>query len=566
MKKITIIISLLTFITFSGCQKDFITLDPMARLTPAYLKTAEGAQQGLTACYDILQSEATWGHIQWAIGDVGSDDSYAGGQNKCCTDQPAMQDIDQFRINANNQYTRIWWKNLYNGIYRCNLVTAYVKDGDFDETLKKRYIAEARFLKALYFFNLTVTYGPIPVFEEMLTPENYTMGQSSWGETWDLIEKLLNEAIPDLPEKSKYASTDMGRATKGAAKALLVKAYIFQSSYAKYGTSGMYNGVTGNKWDKALALAEEIINSSEYSLLTSSTTNYLDYYNTYKSVFGLNNKNNKESIFEVQSTKDANSTYTSPDDKDFNWPVNEGNKLGIYQMCREYKEKIIKNGIITWKITKKGIGWGFNCPSVELWNEYEFSKINGNDTLWDPRRTATIATDKDSFQWKPSGTVLKTLFYCNEQSYSGLSARKYFVEYEFWNSEFKEGMMQPVNIKIIRYADVLLWAAEAAYETGDPDKAKFYLKQVRNRAGLSEYPDAALYPQYQDVKAAIYHERRVELALEGHRFFDIVRQGRAYDLCKGIWDGFKKNKNERLPIPPTDIIYSGGNLKQNPNY
>ena len=574
MKKINFLSLFIIILLFSGCKKDFLTLNPLGSQDLAYLKTADGATQAVTGCYNVLQWDITYARNQWSFGDVASDDAMAGGSGS--NDQIDMHNIDNFTIASNNSYCRTFWRGLYVGIGRCNAVTEYVKDGDFDASLKSRLIGEAKFLKALYYFNLVITFGPVPAFDKPLTPAQYTEGQSSWSDIWSIIESNLRDAIAVLPEKSQYASTDMGRATKGAAQALLMKVLIFESSYAKYGTPGLYGGVS-ERWKDVISIYENsslnLSSSSQYSLIKVDTNgignlkgDYNAFSKAFSNIFSIDTKNNGESIFEIQTSKDLmDGPYTDTPDRDFNHFENQGIILAIYQMPRKY-------------IDKKGInhantGWGFDCPTPDLANEFEIIS-NGNTTIADPRKAATIAFSNisnyklsDTFQLDANTWV----YFDNSISPSKMSARKYNVPYNYWNTADK-GHPQYMNMKLIRYTDALLWAAEAYMEDKQSSKAQDILTAIRARVGLPPTPTAKIlnnstYKKLDPLQAAIYHERRVELALEGHRFYDVIRTGLANGKNGTVLGAnFVSGTNERFPISESDIIYSGGNLKQNPGY
>jgi hypothetical protein len=453
-----------------------------------FFKTADQAIVALTAVYDVTGWRYSQEITEWFLGDICSDDAEKGGEN--AADWAELQLLKEFKGTATNTISYNRWREFYVGIFRANLVIVNVPGIDMDTKRRDRIVAEAKFLRAYFYFQLVKTFGGVPLVTHPLSPSEYCQPRAEITACWAQIEKDLIDAANDLPEKSEYSSADMGRATKGAANALLAKAYIFQE-----------------KWGEAMTRAAAVIDSKEYDL----EPNYSD-------IFKLSHQNGIESVFEVQHLYLPTSTYGD---------ANEGQETSIYQGSR-------KATYFT--------GWGFDCPTEDFKNEFEPN---------DPRLKATIVQPGDILYENTSAQQKAD----NSMSPTGYAARKYMLEY--MGSTVPGISNSPANWRVIRFADVLLFHAEAANESGDSTAALKSLNRVRKRVSM---PEVTITNQ-DSLRHAIYHERRVELGLEGHRFYDLVRQGRAAKVLKDFIQG----KHEYFPIPQAELDVCD-KIKQNPYF
>ncbi|HEY8399908.1 MAG TPA: RagB/SusD family nutrient uptake outer membrane protein [Cytophagaceae bacterium] len=500
--KRNIILSILLSSTllFTACKKDFLDRQPQGEAVDAnFYKTEKDAIAAINAAYDVLQ----WGQHndifigEWYFGDICSDDARKGGENE--GDMAYYHDLESFIAKPSNPAVDAQWKALYIGIYRCNLVISKIPDIEMDAGLKSRIVAEAKFLRAYYYFFLVRLFGGVPIVTTPLAPSEYVKPRASVQEVYNLIESDLKDAAMVLPEKSQYSSADMGRATRGAANGLLLRVYIFQK-----------------KWSLAQPLGETIIGSKEYGLDSS-----------YAHIFTVDGENGIESVFEIQHSATSEPGWGK---------VNEGNLLTILQGSRG-----------------SDYGWGFNCPTQDFVNEFEPG---------DPRLEHTVIFD---------GEVVNGAKVDNKDSPTRMHSHKYVLKVGERPSELGLGgniWFGQLNVKVIRYADILLMTAEAAYHNGDETTAKKYLNQVRKRAregNNSILPDVT--SSGPALLEAIYHERRVELGMEALRFFDIVRQGRAGQVMRGVgYSNFIDGVHELFPIPQAEIDITGGIVNQNPGY
>ncbi len=503
MKNFALVIC--TALLMVSCNKNLDKLPVIGELDTNFYQNEQDALSALTAAYDPLQYNYTTivYHFRWFFGDFPSDDAIKGGSGQ--TDQPQLEEIATYFATPSNIHLNADWTAKYIGIYRANIVLEKVPEipqSEINEDIRQRILAEAKFLRAYYYFDLVTMYGGVPLITKVLSPSEYNQPRASANAIWTLIEQDLTEAAEVLPEKSEYSASDIGRATKGAALGLLTKAYIYQSD-----------------WVSAQKTAEDLINSGEYSLGAD-----------FDEIFVKDGENGPGSIFEIQRSPLGGGYWGSVNGS------NEGNLTNIYQIARGQFG-----------------GFGFNIPQQSLVDEFETG---------DPRLSSTVFRVGDTMGDRGVFTKAATGF---DHDYY---AKKYFVS----RSEHEEiNIGDPLmngesNDRILRYADLLLMHAEAAYHNGQEGVARTSLNAVRERARRNANP--GILPDVnasgQQLLDAIYHERRVELALEGLRFFDVVRQGRGPEVFGPL--GFIAGKHEVFPIPQQQISLSNGTLTQNPNY
>lgn len=467
MKKILIFSSILAL---TACN-DFIDLNPISQQSAnTFYKDSLEMDQALTAAYNALQSTDQYGGNGYpCFMEVPSDNTW----NKNTTmDGGCYASFDNFIVDPTNAQLERTWISCYDGIQRCNIViTRLLNAGEnVTEDFKNRKLGEAYFLRALTYFNMVRMWGEIPLITEEVVDVN-----EAFNHTRTSTEEIYKQIISDLEFASKnlpasYSSADIGRCTKGAAQTLLAKVYL-----------------TRQEWQASLTVLDEVINSNQYELL-----------NNFADVFSVNNKNNKESIFEVQFDGILEGQgYMGIDPLQAGSDVNNlpsDNLLKLFQENPDdrYQASVIDMGTQGWRLYK--------------WHGAKGSN-NGMD----------------------------------------------------------------FNIMILRYADVLLMASEAMNEIsyGNPI-ALDYLNAIRSRSHATEYSYTELSDQ-EKFREAIAKERRLELAFENQRWFDLVRTGKAIEVMNNCKDGsiFELNiKQHQLlyPIPQNQIDASGGKLTQNEGY
>ncbi|HTN36639.1 MAG TPA: RagB/SusD family nutrient uptake outer membrane protein [Arachidicoccus sp.] len=506
MKKYLIIpaIVIITAVILTACSKGY--LNPPAQATPeqndsTYTDPA-GAAKFVAACYTNLlqwnQSAFSWlgvASITSDDADKGSDPGDLGGDK----DQ-----MDAITYSATSGSISDAWTGNYNGVSNCN--QAILNVGLYptlDQGLKNRYIAEAKFLRAYYYFNLVRMFGDIPLIDTVMDsdkPEDVTKASTRVPavDIYAFIEKDLHDAMAVLPTNTQQAAKDVGHATKGSAAGLLAKVSLYEK-----------------KWQEAFDLSKGMMTGAygTYGLVPD-----------YGTIWRETGENSMESVFEVQSKIGV------PDAGAQQYTAVQGMRAAAFK-------RVGNSGS-----ANAYTGWGFNVPSANLDAAYEPG---------DKRRKATIIHIGDTLF---DGVIL-------------ISAANPMYNYKSYVSKFVESYdgdddNTNKNIRLLRMGDIVLINAEAANELGITATAISSLNMVRKRAGLSGTGASS----QADLRMAIWKERRVELAMECDRFFDLIRQGRAAAVLNALGKHFTAGKNEVFPIPQVEIDATEGKMIQNPGY
>ena len=469
----------------SGCKKDFLDRAPISQMNGNnFYKTADDMKNALSSVYSGLQTAGLYYSSMHVIGDMRSDNTEITNPN-AGSDLVA---IDNFQNLPTTSISSTTWAGHYQAIQSANIVLEKIEAVNMDAGLKARYAAEAKFLRALMYFNLVRIFGDVPLVVKMINnpQEGYSYGRNPSAEVYTQIITDLTEAEAVLPHE--FTGADIGRATKGAAAALLGKVYLTQK-----------------RWDLAIPQLKKVIDNvalNRYQIMP-----------TYAGVFGIANENNRESIFEVQFKKGATGEG-SPFTNQFA-PIGSGTA-----------------------VVSVGNPLGQNIPTAEMSNAYEPGDVRKAVSM---RNSYVLGANTVQHNY-----IVK---------YAGVPAAN---------------LDSDNNWIVLRYADVLLMYAEALNEQGyvADGPAFTYLNQIRGRAGLlnktSNNANLALRVADQAAfRLAIEQERRVELAFEGHRWFDLVRTGRAVTLlaAKGM-----QPHHALFPIPQSQIDINPALIKQNPDY
>lgn len=478
-----------------GCSKFLDINPPYTQDAENFFLNEEDYLRALTGAYDLLQGM----FVSYWVGDIASDNCIAGGES--VTDTEGLHQIDNMSHGAVNNELRSVMRFNYCGISRCNFLLE-PKENEITFPSKAVILAEAKFLRAFYYFELVKFFGDIPLIvdERLGVQQIQNLDRTPSVEVYSQIEKDLNEAISVLSFKSESSHSGIkGRADKGAALGLLGKVYLYQQ-----------------KWEQARQTFSSIINSGYYSLATD-----------YSTLFLKENENNSETVFDVEYSDQEGGSYGC-------LICLEGNLTPGYQGIRQYDGEVY------------GDGNSYNLPTQNLYDFFEYQ---------DPRREATCL-DINAFltsQGLPADAIG-----IGAGGHTGFYNNKYIKSREeMLNGIPDNDLTSGVNYRVIRYADILLMAAEANNQLGLDSTALNYLNQVRTRVGLFEKTSSGT-TLYNDILT----ERRSELSCEGHRFFDLVRTGKAADEI----DGFVVGKHELFPIPQDEIDLAGGNWLQNPGY
>jgi starch-binding outer membrane protein, SusD/RagB family len=585
--KILIPTSLVVIVAIAACSKSFLDKPPLGTLSPAIMASEAGVQGLLIGAYSLVDGEGAPGDgfasgaSNWTYGGVTGDDAYKGSDP---SDVGDVIGFETWTVSPTNGAIPQKWALCYSGIQRSNdVIRTLALATDISAELGTAITAQSRFLRAYFHMELKKVFNNIVYADEAVGPANTEV--SNTVDAWPRIEEDLNFAVANLPDTWSEA----GRANKWAAKALLAKAYMFQKKYS----------------DAYAALKDIIANGKtskgdKYALLT----NYFSNFNPAQ-------KNSAESVFAAQtSVQDGSSVDWGGDPNGnygdiLNFPYNggPGGCCGFYNPTQDLANAYKTDGTsglplldtwytglsvsdpaapyvgtldprIDWAIGRKGIpylDWGPHPGDDWIRNVVADGHFSPKKNVYAASQKAQY-TDQGSAYWGPSQLTAN-------------------------------------NVNIIRYADILLWAAECAAEEGDLAAAMGYVNQVRQRASNtsgwvyknSDYDAATAsyatqttpadnykislytsFPTKDYAIKAVRFERRLELAMEGHRFFDLVRYGIAYETLTPYNDRekllrphrlnavFTKGKNEYFPIPQQEIdnMNSDGTirLQQNPGY
>ncbi len=500
--------TILFFSVLSGaCKKDFLDVKPQGQTTEILALSDPGAASKLVGgIYNTLYlggfGKTTVGFLGAVTVDVASDDADKGSTPG---DLPVLADIDNFTTNPNNFIFDNIWSGYYSGIVSANKAIDVLGKSTIDNATKSRLIGEARFLRGLFYFNLVRFFGGVPKIVSVPLPSEGNSDQLntkvSAEEIYAVVIEDLEFAAENLPLKGS-SETQTGRANKGAAQAFLAKVYMYRKN-----------------WQKVLDLTNQVINSNLYSLVADYNFIFRE-----KPVGGIGGINNSESIFEVQTGSSIFENSVSPLYSNGQGPRGRGG----------------------WN----DLGFGFNSPTTDLVGSYQ-----GSDT----RKNATIIFINPTVAGNSPGTVLWDGYRIPSKD----SVENFRYSYKAYHSVIAESKQvtdnkdtKPKNIRLMRYAEVLLMYAEAAAMIGGGDGAT-KLNAVRSRANL---PSVGL------SQANVWAERRNEFAMEHDRFFDLVRQGRAAAILSAHGKAFIAGKHEVFPIPQAQINLSGSRLLQNPGY
>lgn len=513
MKTHKILLVSLSALALVSCS-DFLDKTPLVETSvQTYYSSDEEANTAVVGIYSHMQNEGFELAPFMIIGDDCSDDCDLGNSYSDAYSWlgPVAMSLQKFDNVSTNWLSNQLWSEALGGITWATqaIESITANSSRLTESKKNQYLGESYFMRGLYYFFLTRQYGSMPIIDHVLNYGEYYEPRATLEETYAFMEKDLTTAASLLPKKSEYVASDLGRATQGAAYALLGKVYMYQGKYQ-------------DAYDALI----KVINSGEYSL----EPNYAD-------IFTLEHENGVESIFEIQHSISGTGWSNS----------NEGSILSFYEHDADPDDNV-----------KWHNGWSMHCPTQDLVDSYENN---------DPRLGATVIFKNEFFD----GHINK-----NMASTTGYQPKKWYIPYAQRSQTDQSDC--PKNIIFSRYADVLLYVSEAANELGKTDEALKYLEMVRARA-RSNAESSDVLPKITEtdkskLRDLIWHERRVELACEGQRFWDIVRQGRAstimkaysskYNSIKG--QAFTVGKSEIFPIPEDQITVSNGTMVQNPGY
>ncbi|MES2375035.1 MAG: RagB/SusD family nutrient uptake outer membrane protein [Bacteroidota bacterium] len=513
MKKIFFLIT--AVIILSGCKKNFLDSTPSDRLSDAnFWKTSADAAAGVTAIYDQMQHNyQIYGFMPLTDGVTPNGWIWSGYLNG----YSAIAEGNLLPSTATPVKDK--WTQLYNGIYKANLAAEKISAIAMDETLKKRLLAEAEFLKALFYYNLADFYGGVPIVKNTLKLGADLPARNTREEVLNYVVTACDDAAKNLP--NAYSASDIGRATAGAALTLKAKAYLLNKQY-----------------QQAADAAKQVMDLKTYKL-----------YNDYAAMFtSVSAENNSEVIFDVQ--------YAGPG-------LGEGSPL---------------DGLMA-PLSSFSHGWDQIFANQDLVDAYEMKNglaITDPASGYDPANPYNNRDPRMDYTIIRPGSTWKGLPYSSVNVGSPISVYTgYLPRKNVLTTDGNNWGDSPLNYIVFRYADVLLMYAEAKNEASGPDNTVLdAINQVRARSGVN-MPAILSGKSQSEMRSIIQHERRIEFAFEGNYYSDIRRWGIAGQLMDGriiktisgqqldVWHF--KDALYLWPIPQDEIDLNP-KLKQNPGY
>ena len=508
MKKYIKIITLgiLVLFNYTSCSSDFTEVEPIGKVNEDdFLTTDAEAESVIYGIYDLMawNYNRPWNSaffVKILPGDIANAGSTIG-------DQPALQQLDDFEYVSDNTAITGIWEGYYKTIGLANVLIEKLEISEL--STKDKFIAEAKFLRAYSYFELVTMFGGVPLrISTPQTIDEFALARSTKSEVYAQIESDLDVAINGLPTKSAIAQPF--RISKEVAEAVLGKVYLFQEKY-----------------DLAAIEFEKVISSQAFDL----EPDYADVWNS-------SSENGIESLIEL--------TYVSTEAYDWgNFPWGGRPESNIHAQLMGPRG----DGVFDVAAIGVANGWGFNLPTSKIGNAFDAA----GDVI---RKNATLISEADLITAGGSVNPPDTGIH----DYEGYIRLKYVTRAEDTDGPTNE-LNYGINWRLLRYADVLLMAAEAYHKNDEDSKALIELNKVRTRAGLADVTatGTALFD-------AIVLERELELAFEGQRFWDLVRWGLAETELSGL--GYTSNKNEVFPIPANEISRNTliTQADQNPGY
>ena len=494
-------------LVISSCSPDFLDVPVQGQGTAATDPAL--AENLVVGVYNsLLSGDAFGGGDTHGIAFISATNILSDDADKGSTPSDQIGiigELDNFLHTPTNTFVASLWSGYYSGIAKCNQALKALETAAADETTKNRWKGEVRFIRGYYYFNLVRFFGGVPVV--LRVPESAEdANKDQKFQTRASVPEIYTVIKADLQFAADHTpirnATGKGRINKGTAQSMLAKVYMYEKN-----------------WQQVFDLTSEVIQSGQYALLAD-----------YHKIWRQEGDNSSESIFEIQTGVFNNSDF------------------GV-------------NGYCVWQGPRVGgkggwtdLGFGFCTPTSQFVNSYEAG---------DKRRASTI------IEIDQSGTFKGTILFDGFRIPSSDSVQNLFYNYKAYHSENKsvESFLgnrdnKQKNVHLLRFADVILMHAEAANELGQANLAKEDLNSIRLRAGLP----ASTAEGGQELREAIWKERRYELAMEHDRFFDLVRQGRVAQVMIQAGKNFVAGKHELLPVPALQIELSGNLLTQNPGY
>lgn len=508
MKKYLIIVTAVLLI-FPCCEK-FLDEQPQGTYpVSVFFQTEEHAKLSITACYEKISFSDSKNRL-WVFSDVASDDAAKGGFPG---DQADIELIDNFQISADNGNGETTWAIFYEGVARCNMVLKFVPDIEMDRALQERILGEAYFLRGYFYFQLCNIFGNIPLVLEPKNPDEMQVPNSTRQDVYEQVETDFIEAVKFLEsaldlDPEVYPRSEKGRATPGAAKAMLAKTYLFEK-----------------KWSEALATALEVESYGYYSLMPVYQHNFNVFY-----------ENNSESIFEIQHLAG--------------------------------KSPVMGSRLNQWTAPRAESGYGFDEPTQSFFDEFE---VTTPENIFDPRIDYTIGRSGEVWfddipydpSWSSTGFNQKKYLQPISQIPKN---RRGDANLNFTVIRFAEILLiQAEALCELNRSNEALVPLNRVRK-----RARESYLYDENLEGYGTIPDGLLpdvtTTDQAQLRDAIRHERRVELGFECQRYFDIIRYGETYaDKAFSNKLNFIYSTHKAFPIPQSEMV-TNLSLIQNDGY
>jgi len=556
--------------TLTSCQKDFLEYEPKGVLSSENVQSAENAESLVTAAYAAIGNDEMIGPItnQFVYGSIRADDAYKGGGGR--TDVEVVDHYEQYNLTIaddGDQMAPRTWTNYYKAISRANFALSVINEipeNEYDEKTERQ--AELRFLRAHSHFLLKLIFKKVPFITEELSQEEImeTSNNLSNEELWNVIADDFLFAFDNLPE----TQDQVGRADKSAAAAYLAKLRLYQAY--EQDENHQVIGINDGRLEEVIEYADEVIGS----LQPDFAENFLDGFD-----------NGPESIFAVQFSIDDN---TDVGRVSFVTGLNSPHGSSLYGCCGFHQAS--QNMVNAFKTSAEGL------PLLDGFNEDDMDETSEFQSV-DPRLDHTVGIPDRPFKYRNTVNEQDDMIYkrswARDPGVYGYYGNMKEQQAPDCSCLTKEGPFigTSVNYNFIRYADVLLFKAEALIQLGRQDEALPLINEIRLRAaestqrpleaGATNIYNIDLYesfPSQEFAFNALKFERRLEFAMEGWRFFDLVRWGEAEETLNAYLEEertkrdylsnaeFTAGRDEYFPIPQREIDFTGGLYEQNPGY
>ncbi len=561
----------------AACGDDFLNYQPKGVLTQAQVTTPENANSLVTAAYAGIANDEMIGPItsMWIYGSVRSDDAYKGGGGT--GDVGDVNRYEQYNLTVPDQAGSDWmfprtWTNYYKAISRINLAITAVKQTDISKFAEKDIrLGELHFLRGHCYFMLKRLFNKVPFIDETMDKDQIlkTKNDLTNEELWNRIADDFKAGVDKLPENQP----EKGRANKYAAYSYLAKVRLYQA-YEQNETDHQVKNINAQRMQEVVDLTAFVL--GKYSLQPDFGENFLDGYD-----------NGVESIFAAQfslgdGTEAGRASYV--------FGLNSPHGSPLYGCCGFHMAS--QNVVNAFKTDENGLPMFDSFNNVDMKDSIDF-RTNGID----PRLDHTVGVPAHPFKYRPDMIYQKS--WARDPGVYGYFGNMKEQQAPDCACYFKKGpfMGTSKNLDFIRYADVLLMRAEALIELGQHNEALPLINQVRERAKAStkrtKYADGADPSNYrigiyspgvninwtqENARKALRFERRMEFAMEGSRFFDLVRWGIAAETLNAYLDvektkrdfltfaKFTKGRDEYYPIPQREINFTKGLYIQNNGY